>query len=145
MDMLDKQIKDYFERKRVERNLIAEREGLDLENPPLEWVEQAKGLFPKPATAQCPYCRKPITPFKKPLKTQSLINFLWLALSMVSFAGSFVIRRYFFQCLVLALFFGIKWAIELKSTKTQILIYKALKDESSDVHSRDLHKSSTHL
>ena len=135
MDMLDKQIKDYFESKKTVRD----------QNPPSEWVERAKNLFPKPATVQCPYCRKPITPFKKPLKTQTLTNLLWLVLSVVSFAGSFVYRRYFFQCLALALFFGIKWAIDLRSTKTQILIYKALKDEDPGVHSRDLHKSSTHL
>lgn len=145
MDTLDKQIKDHLERKKTERDHVAEKEGLDRDNPPPEWVVRAKDMFPKPEAVQCPYCRKPITPFKKSLKTQNLINFLWLALSVAAFAGSFIFRRYFFQCLALSLFFGIKWAIDLKATKTQILIYKALKDEDPDVHSRDLHKHSTHL
>ena len=131
--------------RKAEKMLMAQGEGLESGDPPLEWVQEAKNLFPKPASVRCPYCMKPITPFKKPLKTQNLINFLWLVLAAAAFAGSFVYRRYFFQCLALALFFGIKWVIDIKLTRTQILIYKALKDEDPGVHSRDLHKSSTHL
>ena len=138
MDTLDKQIKDYFERKKKGEEFMAEGADLGLENPPAEWVNDAKKLFPKPASIQCPYCRKPITPFKKPLQNQNLANFLWLALSASAFLSSFVYRRYFFQCLALALFLGIKWAVDQKSTKTQILIYKALKDADTGVQSRDL-------
>ena len=145
MDMLDKQIKDFFERKKAVENLMVEGADLGSGEPPLEWVQKAKNLFSKRAIIQCPHCRKPITPFKKPLKTQNLINLFWLALSAASFLCSFVTRRYFFQCLALALFFGIKWAVDQKATKTQILIYKALKDEDPSVHSRDLHNKVSHL
>ena len=145
MDMLDKQIKGYFEKKKAGENLMAEAADLSSVEPPPEWVQAAKNLFPKPAIIQCPYCRKPITPFKRPLKTQNLINLLWLALSAVSFLCSFVARGYFFQCLALALFFGVKWAVDQKSTKTQVLIYKALKDEDPGIRSRDLHNKVSHL
>src|SRR3989338_990213 len=40
-------------------------------------------------TALCPHCRKPITPFKTPLKTQRLLNFVWLAAAVLFFAASF--------------------------------------------------------
>jgi len=127
------------------RILIAEGGGSDQKNPPSEWMKQVKNLFPKSSIIQCPYCKKPITSFKKPIKTQNLYNLLWLLLSAVAFLSSFVYRKYFFQCLALALFFGIKWAVDQKSTKTQILIYKALKDEDTSGHSRDLHNTPTHL
>ena len=145
MDMLDKQIKDFFKRKKAVENLMTERAEPGSGEPPLEWIQEAKNLFPKPVIIQCPYCRKPITPFKRPLKTQNLINLLWLALSAVSFLCSFVARGYFFQCLALALFFGIKWAVDQKATKTQILIYKALKDDETATHHRDLHNKASHL
>ena len=123
------------------RSLIAEREGADWKSPPSEWREEAKSLFRKPMSIECPYCKKSITPFKKPLKAQNLYNLLWLALSAAAFLCSFIFHRYFFQCLALALFFGIKWAIDQKSTKTQILIYKALKDGKTEALTRDLHRS----
>ena len=108
---------------------------------PTDWERQAKGIFSNKANVSCPHCGKAITPFKKPVGRQNLTNFLWLAASAASFITSFFYHHYFYQCLALALFFGIKWVLDRRSTKTQILIYKALKDEESPKHSRDLPSS----
>ena len=129
---------------RQARALVLNERESEKETVPADWVQQAKDLALKNYMVRCPYCAKPITPFKKPLKTQNLYNLLWLALSAAAFLFSFAYRRYFFQCLALALFFGIKWAVDQKSTKTQILIYKSLKDDVGG-HSRDLHNTKSHL
>ncbi len=127
------------------RTLVLNERESEKETVPAGWTQQAKELVLKNSAVRCPYCMKPITPFKKPLKTQNLYNFLWLALSIIAFLISFATRRYFLQCLAVALFFGIKWAVDQKATKTQILIYKALKDDDLSGHSRDLHNTPTHL
>ncbi len=113
--------------------------------PPSSWVEDAKNLFTGGSSVKCPHCGKSITPFKKPVQNQKMYNFLWITLSLLAFLSSFVFHRYFLQCLAVALFFGIKWIIDQRATKTQILIYKALKGEDPGVHSRHLHNHPTHL
>lgn len=104
---------------------------------PAEFVARAKSLMPG-RTAACPHCGKPITPFKKPPARQRWLNALWLAGMTVSFALSFVFPARFYQCLAAALLFGIKWIVDQKATRTQILIYKALEDgEKSHLHRGD--------
>ena len=127
------------------RVLMDDEEDAEKEKAPADWVRDAKALFFKSPVARCPHCGKQITPFKRPVKRQNIYNFLWLLSSAISFLASFFYRRYFYQCLALALFFGIKWILDRRVTKTQILIYKALTGEQSSTHSRDLHKSSSHL
>ena len=60
---------------------------------------------------------------------QNLLIVLWLILAIVSFGLSFVFKRYFFQCLAVALFFGFKWALDLRAAKTKIMMYRALDKE----------------
>ncbi len=94
----------------------------------------------------CPHCGKKITSFKKPLSRQYLWNALWLVTAAAGLGLSFVFKRYFLQFLVVSLLAGFKWIVDQKAMKTQILIYKALKEESeSPSRSRDLHQHSTRL
>ena len=132
MDNLDVNIKEYLE---WDKNLPP---------APEDAVNKAKRLMASPSF-NCPHCGKPITPFKKPIKRQAFLNILWLCLGVGAFLLSFVFPRYFFQYLVVALLFGIKWVIDQKSAKTQILIYKALKEEDSSGRLKDLHRTETHL
>ena len=132
MDNLEKHIHNYLseEKKEVPRSL----------------VKKAKALRPGRPGIACPHCGKPITPFKKPIQSQRFWNALWLLLAAASFALSFSIPRYFVQCVALAVLFGVKWIVDQKAAKTQVLIYKALQDKDSQEPSpRDLHRSSTPL
>lgn len=53
----------------------------------------------------------------------------WLAAAAISFAGSFAFPRWFLQFLALALFFGIKWIVEERAARSQVLLFKALSEE----------------
>ena len=127
------------------RRLVSQEKEANMPWPPADWVKKAKDLMPKNMDISCPHCGKGITPFKKPAKKQNLFNWLWLALCVTAFSISFIYRHYFFQCLAAAVLFGIKAIIDLKSTKTQILIYKALKEEEGHTRSKDLQNLSSHL
>ncbi|MGH7197617.1 MAG: hypothetical protein ACREH5_02605 [Candidatus Omnitrophota bacterium] len=132
MDNIEKHIKNY---------LAGERK----EVPPF-LVEKAKALMPGRPGVACPHCGKPITPFKKPIRNQTLWNALWLILAAGSFALSFLFPGYFVQCVALAFLFGVKWIVDQRAAKTQVLIYKALQEEvSKEPAARDLHRSSSHL
>jgi hypothetical protein len=137
MDKIDDALRDYY-KERKER--VA----------PPEFVTRAKGLVPQRVTGsgECPHCGKPITPFKKPLAQQRILNGIWLVLAAVSFLLSFAFPGYFVQCVAASLLFGVKWAVDSKNTRTQILIYKALREEGEAGGSsriKDLHRHSTHL
>ena len=132
MDNIEKFIKNYLAEERKE--------------PPRAAVERAKALMTGRPGAACPHCGKPITPFKRPLQNQRLWNALWLLLAAGSFALSFVFRGYFIQWIALAVLFGVKWIVDQKAAKTQVLIYKALQEKDPKEPSpRDLHRSSTPL
>ena len=90
--------------------------------------------------AACPHCGKPITAFKKPLNSQKWTNLAWVLAAAASFALSFVFRRYFMQFLVVTVLAGVKALVELRATKTQILIYKSLSNE--DKSQQRLHQHS---
>ncbi len=127
------------------RTLVANEHEVEEEKVPAHWTSAAKDLLSKGSVLHCPYCGKQITPFKKPIHRQQTNNVLWFAAAVASFAASFYYKHYFYQFLALSLFFGIKWIVDRKSSKTQILIYKALKDEEEHVRSIDLHKTQSHL
>jgi hypothetical protein len=132
MDKLEGHFKRYLseERKEVPRPL----------------VDKAKALMPAGAAVSCPHCGKPITPFKKPIGRQRLWNALWLGLAAGSFALSFVFPGTFVQWVALSVLFGVKWIVDQRAARTQVLIYKALQEETpKERASRDLHRSSTHL
>lgn len=125
MDPIDSKIKSY----------LSDAEN---ENVPVDLVARAKALLPGTNRLSCPHCAKPITPFKTPLAGQKVKNAVWAILAIVCFAGSFVIPKYFFQFLVAFLFFGFRWIVDQKATKTQIFVYKTLSDrEDSEPKRRD--------
>jgi len=123
------------------RGLISRLQEADSETAPAASVQRAQSFMGQTPTLKCPHCGKPITPFKQPLKRQWLWNGLWLALAILSFALSFFIPRYFYQCLVAAFLFGVQWIVGQRAQKTQILIYKALQQEERE----SLHRLSSHL
>ena len=132
MDPIEKLIKDHLAEERKE--------------PPRSAVERAKALMPGRPGAACPHCGKAITPFKRPLQNQRLWNALWLGLAAGSFALSFVFPRYFIQWVALSVLFGVKWIVDQRAARAQILIYKALQAEEKEKPAgRDLHRSSTPL
>ncbi len=117
---------------------------VEAEEVPAEALRRAKNLM-EGKNVLCPHCKKPITPFKKPQAQQKLWNTLWLGLAGLMLFLSFVFPRYFFQCLALMLLFGFKWVIEQRASRTQVLIYKALKEEEGRTRIKSLHESSHRL
>ena len=96
---------------------------------PASSLEKVKALIPGRIQALCPHCHQAITPFKKPLSKQKAFNLLFLVLAGVFFGGSFLFPRFFIQWVALGTLCAIKWIVDQKSTKTQIMIYKALTEE----------------
>lgn len=128
------------------RGLLSDEVTAEGQKVPYETIQRAKSLMGEKAKLTCPHCGKPITPFKKPAQKQLFWNTVWLSLGVIAFALSFVFRQYFLQFLALTLLFGVKWIVDQKAAKTQILIYKALKEEEHGAnHSRDLHRTSSRL
>lgn len=107
-----------------------------LENEiPAGLAKKAKGLMKGSAqTALCPHCGKAITPFKRPIARQKWINLFWLLMMAGSFALSFVFPRYFMQFLAVTVLAGVQWAVEMRASKTQIMIYRALSDGEKHEH-----------
>jgi len=69
---------------------------------------------------------KKIKPRKGMGKFMKKIN-LYLLLTIISFALSFIFPRYFIQSLVATLLLGTKWIVDSKTTKMLITIYEAWK------------------
>jgi hypothetical protein len=93
-----------------------------------EAINKAKALMAAGRQAQCPHCGKAVTPFKRPLGAQKARNLLWAAMTIAAFALSFAFPRYFMQCLLVAGLAGVKAIVDMKATRTQIMVYKALSD-----------------
>lgn len=128
MDPIDSKIKNYLESSRAWKRLSEKLVEAENENVPSELIAKVKGLFPGTGRLSCPHCGKSITPFKAPLAKQKMKNALWAFLALATFAGSFLAPKYFFQFLAAFLFFGFRWIMDRRSTKTQIFVYKILKD-----------------
>ena len=145
------------------REIMDSESGWENEKVPQALLNQAKSLMrprslrsrhsaaalkallrQKNAAGVCPHCGKLITPFKRPLHSQQWKNVLWFGLAVLSFALSFVLRRFFYQFLAATLLFGFKWIVEQRATKTQIMIYKALSDDTGSERNR-LHEHSPRL
>ncbi|MBI3253082.1 MAG: hypothetical protein HYZ52_07255 [Candidatus Omnitrophica bacterium] len=132
MDKFDQTLENYFEGAggdaafaRKIRGLVENLDEAGKEKIPRELVEAAKRLGGR-----------------KPAARRRLSNFLWAGFSVVMFAFSFLFRRYFLQCLALAVVSGIKWIVDQRVTKTQIMIYKALETEEKE---GERHRLSSHL
>ena len=143
-DTLDKQIEGYLTRQRAE-DILREEPESERERVPSELVQKAKRLFTDRLQIACPHCRRMITPLKKSSGSQKMLNFLWFALAALSFSGSFLFKRYFLQSLVLAALFGIKFIVDSKATKTQIMIYKSLQEDRQENRIKDLQKTTSRL
>ena len=144
MDKIDKEIKNFIAGDRVAKKLFPRMQEADKEVVPEALLARVRSQISRAETVNCPYCQKPITPFKKPLSRQKLLNFLWLAAGIGFFLFSFVIRQYFIQWVALGVLCFLKWIVDQKATKTQILIYKAL-SESGEEKTRHLHRTDSHL
>jgi hypothetical protein len=83
-------------------------------------------------------------PKKYPRKSASRVNVFkknkYLFIAGVFFILSFVLKKYFMQCLLAAGIFGVKWIMDTGSTKALIMIYdawKTRKDSDADDISRE--------
>jgi hypothetical protein len=128
------------------RELVQQEKLASAVKMPAELVDSAKRLFRERHTAECPHCHKAITPFKKKFKHQWFLSALWFLLAAAGFGLSFVFPRYFVQCVALGTLAGLKWVLDQRAIRSQVLIYKALKDDESQRRSdRDLHHIPTEL
>ena len=112
------------------RGLLENLGESEKEAVPAELLRRASALAPKTAPLSCPHCRRAITPFKRPVAHQKVLNALWLLAGAGFFTNSFFMPRYFIQWTVLGALCAMKWIVDTKATKTQILVYKALSEES---------------
>ena len=122
MDELDEKIK---------KHLLQEKE-ISKEEVPPALIRRAQALKPARVSAVCPHCGKAITPFRDPLAIQQVRNGVELTSAFVFFVLSFVFPHYFMQFLAAAALAGIKWIVDRKATRTQILVYKALREGSDE-------------
>ncbi len=120
---------------------IPEAEG---QNVPEELLQSVRRRLPRRDSVPCPHCRKPLTPFKKPLGRQKLLNAFWIGAGLAFFILSFAERGHFIQWSVLGALCLLKWIVDSKATKTQVLIYKAL-SETDGEKTRHLHRTESHL
>ena len=126
------------------RGLLARMAEAEKQAVPEDLLGAARSRIPQKEGLSCPYCQKPITPFKKPLGKQKLFNFLWLAAGLFFLGLSFWARHFFVQWSILGGLCLIQWIVDRKATKTQILIYKALSEDAGE-KTRHLHRAESHL
>lgn len=92
--------------------------------------------------ADCPYCLDLLVVTKNVLKAEArsykpswfrrLKMQKWLILTGISFALSFVIRRFFLQFLFLALILGIKWALGSEGSRNLVMIFRSLSHRGAE-------------
>lgn len=129
---------------RTARMLLAASGEAEREKVPPAAMRTAQKLVGGMPPVKCPHCGQAITPFKKPLVAQKIWTFVWGAGAGVSLIISFVFPYRFMQFLVLTLLFGVKWIVDQRAQKTQILVYKALSESATTPHEH-LHQSDSHL
>lgn len=72
---------------------------------------------------------KAISLAQKKGTSKSRIKNVWLSLFLLCIGISFFIPRYFFQCLILGIIFGLKWVFDTTTNRTLIVMYDALKQK----------------
>lgn len=96
--------------------------------------------------AGCPYCLDLLVVTKNILKEEAqakpsgfrrLKMQKWLILTGISFALSFVIRRFFLQFLFLSLILGIKWALSSEGSRNLVMIFRSLSRQSAEEKKTD--------
>jgi hypothetical protein len=110
----------------------------DAPQAPASLRKKAKSLWRAPK-ALCPHCGKAVTALKKPLGPQTAVLAACAAGLVLFFGLSFVFPRYFMQLLLLAGLCGFKAIVDLKTVKTQILVYKAMSEVSTQTDGGSLH------
>ena len=111
------------------RRLFLQMSEAEKEAVPPGLLNRIRSGIPSKQSVDCPHCHRAITPFKKPLSRQKLLNLLWLAAGITLFSLSFFNRRFFIQWVVMGALCIAKWIVDQKTTKTQIMIYKALSED----------------
>ncbi len=54
-----------------------------------------------------------------------ILSYKWTILAIISFALSFMVKKYFLQFLTLTIIFSLKWIFAAVSTRTLIMVYQA--------------------
>ncbi len=108
---------------RGQLNLIFESESLNKKNNqpkvPKEFIEKAKALI-----------KSNENNVRKNRKRKKKYLFLFVAIS--AFVISFFLPKYFFQCLVISLVLGIRWAFESENGRTLIMVIDSWRRHSSE-------------
>lgn len=90
---------------------------------------------------------KAIAKTKRRTSPKGIRKNLWLIATCVAFVLSFVFPKYFMQCLVITVLFGIKWIVESENVRTLILVLDSWRrhshegDEEITRRLSDRHKS----
>ncbi len=126
------------------RKLLTRMSEADTQTVPKDLLARVRSRIPASGSVLCPHCQKPFTPFKKPLARQRLLNVLWAAAGISFFFVSFLDRGHFVQWSALGALCLMKWIVDSKNTKTQILVYKALSESAAD-KTLHLHRTESHL
>ena len=129
---IDKELTEYLAKASKSRQIYERSSEAESQKVPVALIRKAKDLMNLSRQFVCPHCGKAITPFKKPISKQFLWNGVWLGGAVITFMLSFLFRRFFLQFLVVALLFGVKWIVDQKAMRTQVLIYKALKESDRE-------------
>lgn len=91
--------------------------------------------------ADCTYCLNLLVVTKNVLKAEAqakpsglrrLKTQKWLILTGISFALSFVMRRFFLQFLFLSLILGIKWALGSEGSSNLVMIFRSLSHRGAE-------------
>jgi len=82
------------------------------EKVPEELIKKAKGLIEADKDDDN----------KRTMRKKRIIKKLFLFGAIISFIASFFVPKYFFQCLVVTLILGMRWAFESEGGRTLIMV-----------------------
>lgn len=115
---------------------------------PVDWTRRAQALAAAaPDGLECPHCHRQISAARGAvLKRRKWMTYAWLGGCLLSFAASFWVPRYFVQWTVLAALLGLKWILDVRAVRSQVLIYRALREGGTPMgESGRLQKHRAHL
>lgn len=132
--------------------ILSLREGgvpdADRTDVPADWMRRAKALSTgAPDGLECPHCHRQISAAQSAvLRRRKWLTYAWLGGCLLSFAASFWVPRYFVQWTVLAALLGLKWILDARTVRSQVLIYRALQEGGTPTgESGRLQKHRAHL
>lgn len=115
---------------------------------PADWTLKARALAAGTSQGlECPHCHRQISAAQGTvLKRRKWMTYVWLGACLLSFAASLWVPRYFVQWTVLAALLGLKWILDARTVRSQILIYRALSEGGAPAgESGRLQKHRAHL